>query len=63
MNKIIKLICVALMPMMGICAMANNAANVLNSLKGRIAPDKRTAIWEVQSFTSGDKVAVTGTVG
>ncbi len=63
MNKIIKLICVALMPMMGICAMANNAANVLNSLKGRIAPDKRTAIWEVQSFTSGDTVAVTGTVG
>ncbi len=63
MNKTLKMICVALMSMASICAMASNAADVLSNLKARIAPDKRTAIFDVQAITSGDTVAVMGTVG
>ncbi len=42
---------------------ATDAAQVLTNLKARIAPDGRTALWNVQSTTQNDVLTVYGTVG
>lgn len=63
MKKIFKLLCVALLSASSVSMMAANATDVLNNLKSRIAPDKRTAIWDVKATTAGSAVTVTGTVG
>ena len=42
---------------------AGDAAEVMKNLKSRIAPDKRTAIWDVKTSTKGETVTVTGSVG
>ncbi|MDO4510598.1 MAG: NlpC/P60 family protein [Bacteroidales bacterium] len=63
MRKIFKTLCVALLAASSITAMAASATDVLTNLKSRIAPDKRTAIFDVKAATSGSTVTVTGTVG
>ena len=44
-------------------AMAITPVEALNDLKQRIAPDKRTAVWDVQATQQGSKWVVSGTVG
>ena len=46
-----------------VVAMAITPAEVLTDLKQRIAPDKRTAIWDVKASQQGGKWVLTGTVG
>ena len=42
---------------------AISADQVLNNLKKQIAPDKRTAIWDVKVEQQASAVTITGTVG
>ena len=42
---------------------AISADQVLNNLKKQIAPDKRTAIWDVKVEQQASGVTITGTVG
>ena len=44
-------------------AAAITPVEVLNDLKQRIAPDKRTAVWDVNATQQGSKWVLTGTVG
>ena len=46
-----------------VVAMAITPVEVLTDLKQRIAPDKRTAIWDVNASKQGTKWVLTGTVG
>lgn len=63
MKKIFKTLTVALMLATSMSMAAANASDVLGKLKSRIAPDKRTAVFDVKSSTSHGKVTVSGTVG
>ena len=63
MKKVFQILSVVLMSAISVSAMAADAAGVLSKLKSRIAPDKRTAIFDVKSTTAGKQVTVTGTVG
>ena len=63
MKKVFQILSVVLMSAISVSAMAADAADVLSKLKSRIAPDKRTAIFDVKSTTAGKQVTVTGTVG
>ena len=49
--------------MTGLAAMAVNPVEALADLKKRIAPDKRTAVWDVNAAQKGGKWVLTGTVG
>ena len=62
MKKVFQILSVVLMSAISVSAMAADAADVLSKLKSRIAPDKRTAIFDVKSTTAGKQVTVTGTV-
>ena len=44
-------------------AMALNPVDALNDLKQRIAPDKRTAVWDVNATQQGGRWVLSGTVG
>ena len=44
-------------------AMAITPVEVLSDLKQRIAPDKRTAVWDVNAKQQGSKWVLSGTVG
>ncbi len=46
-----------------LAAMAITPVETLNDLKQRIAPDKRTAVWDVKAAQQNDKWVLTGTVG
>ncbi len=46
-----------------LAAMAVTPVETLNDLKGRIAPDKRTAVWDVTASQQGGKWVLSGTVG
>ena len=46
-----------------IVAMAVTPVEALNDLKQRIAPDKRTAVWDVTATQQAGKWVLTGTVG
>ena len=61
--KIKSLIITMLMAVTCLAAMAVNPVETLNDLKQRIAPDKRTAIWDVTAKEQGGKWVLTGTVG
>ena len=47
----------------GLVAMAVTPVETLADLKKRIAPDKRTAIWDVNAAQQGGKWVLSGTVG
>ena len=47
----------------GITALAVTPVEALQDLKQRIAPDKRTAVWDVNATQQGGKWVVAGTVG
>jgi len=47
----------------GLVAMAVTPVEALADLKQRIAPDKRTAVWDVKAAQQGSKWVLTGTVG
>jgi SH3-like domain-containing protein len=49
--------------MTSLAAMAITPVEVLAGLKQRIAPDKRTAVWDVSAAQQGGKWVVTGVVG
>ena len=53
MKKVFQILSVVLMSVISVSAMAADAADVLSKLKSRIAPDKRTAIFDVKSTTAG----------
>ena len=61
--KIKSLIITMLMAVTCLAAMAVNPVETLNNLKQRIAPDKRTAIWDVTAKQQGGNWVLTGTVG
>ena len=63
MNKIVKSILVVATMMVAAQAWAATPAEVLKDLKQRIAPDKRTAVWDVKTVTQKGVVNVIGTVG
>lgn len=63
MNKIVKSILVVATMMVAAQAWAVTPAEVLKDLKQRIAPDKRTAVWDVKTVTQKGVVNVIGTVG
>ncbi len=46
-----------------LAAMAITPVETLNDLKQRIAPDKRTAVWDVKAAQQNGKWVLTGTVG
>ena len=46
-----------------LAAMAITPDEVLTDLKQRIAPDKRTAIWDVKASKQGSKWVLEGAVG
>ena len=49
--------------MTSFAAVAVNPVDALADLKQRIAPDKRTAVWDVKATQQGGKWVLTGTVG
>ena len=57
------LIIAFVLAMTSLVAMAITPVEALNDLKQRIAPDKRTAVWDVQATQQGSKWVVSGTVG
>ena len=60
----IKSLIIALaLAMTSFIAMAVTPVETLNDLKQRIAPDKRTAVWDVNAAQQGGKWVLTGTVG
>jgi len=60
----IKSLIIALaLAMMSIVAGAVTPVETLNDLKQRIAPDKRTAVWDVKAAQQAGKWVLTGTVG
>ena len=60
----IKSLIIALaLTMTSFIAMAVTPVETLNDLKQRIAPDKRTAVWDVNAAQQGGKWVLTGTVG
>lgn len=61
--KIRSLIIALMLMMTGIAAMAVNPVDALAQLKQRIAPDKRTAVWDVNATQSGGKWVLSGKVG
>ena len=61
--KIKSLILAFAMVMAGLAAMAITPVEALNDLKQRIAPDKRTAVWDVNAAQQGGKWVLSGTVG
>lgn len=63
MNKIAKTLLVAATALVVAQAWAATPREILNSLKQRIAPDKRTAVWDVKTVTQKGVVNVVGTVG
>ena len=52
-----------LLAMTSFAALALTPVEVLNDLKQRIAPDKRTAVWDVSAKQQNGKWVLTGTVG
>lgn len=60
----IRLFIIALvMAVTGLAAMAATPVEALKDLKQRIAPDKRTAVWDVTATQQGKKWVLSGTVG
>ena len=57
------LIIAFVLAMTSLVAMAITPVEALNDLKQRIAPDNRTAVWDVQATQQGSKWVVSGTVG
>lgn len=47
----------------GLCGRAATPEQVLTALKGRIAPDRRTAVWNVNATTQNGQTVIYGTVG
>ena len=58
-----KLIIALALVVTSMVAMAVTPVEALNDLKQRIAPDKRTAIWDVTAAQQDGKWVLTGTVG
>ncbi len=61
--KIKSLIIAFALALTSLAAMAVTPDKALADLKQRIAPDKRTAIWDVKATQQGRKWVLTGTVG
>ena len=61
--KIRSLIIALMMAVTSVAAMAVTPVEVLTDLKQRIAPDKRTAVWNVNAAQQGGKWVLNGTVG
>lgn len=57
------LIIVMVLAVMSITALAVTPVEALKDLKQRIAPDKRTAVWDVNATQQGGKWVLSGTVG
>lgn len=55
-------VALALMAVAAIAGAAN-VDSVLTALKSKVAPDKRVAVWEVKSTTTGDMAVLDGRVG
>lgn len=62
MKRYIKTIAFVSILMMSINSFAVNPSKVLTDLKQRIAPDKRTAIWDVKTVSQKGVLTVVGTV-
>jgi len=58
-----KLIIMLAMMLATVTASAATPAQVLTTLKQKIAPDGRTAVWDVKASQKGSKCTVSGTVG
>ncbi len=63
MRSNFKAILAAITLMATVQAWAGTPSEIIASLKQRIAPDKRTAVWEVNAEEQEGVVVVTGTVG
>jgi len=63
MMKIKSLIMVLAIAVSGFAAMAATPIETLTQLKQRIAPDKRTAVWDVTAKQESGKWVLAGTVG
>ena len=64
MNMNIKSLIIALvLAVTSFSALAVTPVDALNDLKQRIAPDKRTAVWDVTATQQNGKWVLTGTVG
>ena len=61
--KIKSIILTLLMAVTTLAAMAVTPVETLKELKERIAPDKRTAVWDVTATQQANKWVLTGTVG
>lgn len=63
MNKITKSILIAATLLVAAQAWAATPREILSSLKQSIAPDKRTAVWDVKAVNQKGTVNIVGTVG
>ncbi len=61
--KIKSFIIALVLGMTAFTALAVNPVEALKDLKQRIAPDKRTAVWDVNATQQGGRWVLTGTVG
>ena len=61
--KIKSFIIALVLAMTSLAAIAATPIEALNDLKQRIAPDKRTAVWDVTATNQAGKWILTGTVG
>lgn len=62
MNRIFRTIALASVLLMSLNVLAVNPTKVLTDLKQRVAPDKRTAVWDVKTVTQKGVLTIVGTV-
>ena len=63
MNKVSRILLVALVACIAGGMWAATPREIVNSLKQRIAPDKRTAVWDVKTVSQKGVLTIVGTVG
>ena len=58
-----KIFTIVLMSVLSLMVGAVDVTGVLSEIKQSVAPDKRTAVWDVESIEQNDTVVLIGTVG